>query len=181
MNQQAATQSEVEQIIKDLINDPNTSTAIQLGVDILEMERGKNGGYPRDLYHPHLDPVRVTNRAQEQALAAKGYARNYVHKHYPKMLYRRSSDPRWTEFGGIESRTIKSETAEKSLISANPGEWADNVVDLAPLAGVPTEDPKLAIARLEGQLAEARAAAAAQSKAEKDELRESRIFKTSKA
>jgi hypothetical protein len=157
-----AAQNEIAALIKRVRTDPRANNRPVLGVNQIETMRAQNGGYPRDLYHQHLAPVTVLSLDEEQAVSAKGYVRNYIHQAYPAMRYRRNYSAKFEAASFVETCTVSSKDEDAALgkqpVPANCGLWCANPNDLEPLPDAPAEDPNVTIARLEGQLAEARAA-----------------------
>jgi hypothetical protein len=144
-------------------------------VNTIMVMKGRNGGYPKDLYHQHLDPIVAINEDQENYAIAQGYGPTYIDKRYPKMLLRRNMHPKFaakadpslgapddtSTFKGneyVEERIVANEKAEKILLAGKVptgcSQWVEKLTDL-PDPDAPDEDQSLLIARLEGQLAEA--------------------------
>src|SRR5689334_6757152 len=103
----SAHQQEVERLLQEIRQTPGANNEPVLGVNLIDLQRGAKGGYPRHLYHESLDPAVVLNRKEEQALATHGYVRDYKHKTHPKYLFRRNFDPRFEKSEFIEDRLIE--------------------------------------------------------------------------
>lgn len=142
---QEVTNAEVQSILTKL-RDPRGFNKPVLMVNILAAMQGRNGGYPLNLYHPTLDAQQVFDDAQEESLTRLGYTRNYVHRHYPKALYRRNYTQAGTgykfqdsEF--IESITVKSQLEEDQKRSQpTPRMCSDWAYHPDELPQVPTEE-----------------------------------------
>lgn len=161
-----------QQIVKDLLAqfyDKRANNAPPLGINLIEIARAQNNGYPRFLYHQTHPPVNVDNELQENALAQRGYVRNYIRHAFPRTLYRRnlatvrqrigeSKDyediPKFPDF--VETAVANNADHEKSLkgarVPALCSAWCDDCAHLPDLEDGPTEDKDATIARLRGQL-----------------------------
>lgn len=163
-------QERVQKILTELQNTPGTTNDPVLAVNQLEMQRAKNNGYPRHMYHERLTPVSVNNRGQEEAMAREGYVRNYILHAYPKFLFRRNLDPKFDarrdpatnaqlSEAFVEERLVKTAEDEAALRKMHTpkgcGPWCARIPDIEPIPEGPDEDPQLEIERLKGQLAEA--------------------------
>lgn len=171
MKQPPATNKEINELIASLTKDPDASNDIALGTDIIEMERAKNGGYPRNMYHQSLQPVIVTNRSQESAVSARGYVRNYIHQEFPRMLHRRNPDVKFKASDYVESRTVIDDNAMAALMKSRTpegcSEWGWTAADLPEIVVDSKEAQSLMIAKLQGQLEELRKNQEAQNEAPK--------------
>lgn len=164
-----ATEQEITRSILAELNDNRATNELPLGIDQLDLMRGKNGGYPRDMYHASHAPVRVTNKDQETAMAQRGYVRNYIKHAYPKMIFRRNlitikqrigdtkeyeDVPKFEDF--TETRTVLSPEHEKaSLAERAPrgcSQWVADHADLPPISDETTGDKDATINRLQGKL-----------------------------
>jgi len=151
------------------------STKPTLMVNTIAVMRGRNNGYPKNLYHESFEPRIAINEDQEDMLRAQGYGDIYIRRNYPKMLFRRNMHPKFaakadpsmgspddtSTFKGnefVEERTVRDEKAEKALLAAKVpngcSPWFEKLTDLPELDAT-EEDQSLLIARLQGQLAEA--------------------------
>lgn len=139
----------VRRIMQELVSAPGTNNEPDLAINQLRQMVARNKGFPCHLYHPVLDPVVVINSAQKKALMAQGYVENYIHKDYPRMLFKRNMDPKFEVEEFIEKRVVKDAVAEKTLLAQG---WANSPADCEPLAPEAEEDPKVTIARLQERL-----------------------------
>jgi hypothetical protein len=147
--QNETQEQKAARILRELANEPRNSSDPILGVNVQEMQRAKNGGYPRDLYHQTLQPVQVMNRSQEMAMAGMGYVRNYIHRHYPKFMYCRNMAKKFEASGFVEERLVHNEAQEHQLLNQK---WRCSIGELEAPDAPPSEDPKITIARLQGQI-----------------------------
>jgi hypothetical protein len=160
------------QIVKDLLAqffDARANNATPLGVDMLEQMRGKNGGYPRFLYHSVHEPVQVTNKEQETALSQRGYVRDYRRHNYPRTLYRRNLNtvktrildskefedvPKFPDF--VETIVARTKEHEEEIANQRTPDkcsaWVDDMSLLPEIDSGPGESKDATIARLRGQL-----------------------------
>lgn len=164
-----ATEQEIIRALIAGMSDTRGTTELPLGVDQLELMRGKNNGYPRDMYHAVHPPVRATSRDMETAFAQRGYVRNYIKHSYPKMIFRRNlitikqrigdtkeyeDVPKFEDF--TETRTVLSAEHEKaSLAERAPrgcSQWVADHADLPPISDETTGDKDATINRLQGKL-----------------------------
>lgn len=161
-----------QQIVKDLLAqfyDKRANNAPPLGINLLEISKAQNGGYPLTLYHSIHKPVIVDNLQQEQAIAQRGYVRNYIRHNYPRTLYRRnmatvkqrigeSKDyediPKFPDF--VETAVANDADHEKGLkgarVPALCSAWCVDCAHLPEMEDGPAEDKDAVIARLRGQL-----------------------------
>jgi hypothetical protein len=163
--------TDVRETIKKLRMDPRVDNKPVLAVRMMEMLRGKNGGYPVHMYHETLDPVcDVDTEQMEVALAQMGYVRNYIKRSYPTWLHRRNLHPKFEENDFVESVQVASAEEKAKLLKkdtpAGAYGWHTEMNMLEPLPDASPEEHDKAIARLEGQLAEARAQAEKRGKKE---------------
>lgn len=159
-----AVHPDVQRILdahKDVI-----STDPVLMIDILEMQKARNKGFPKWMYHKELPAVQVTNREQQQAVSREfGFVEYYVPQAFPAYMYRRNMDRKFEDADlnsgrcgdFVEARLVKSlaelEALEKERKPKTAvGEWFAAVTDLPPVEDGPSEDPKVTIARLQGEL-----------------------------
>lgn len=166
--QQTMSQRDVDQFLTEARMAPTNKSPRVLGINQLPLMRAKNNGYPIDMYHPVHDMRKALKEEEELALAGMGYSRQYTRKEYPKAMFRRNMDPKFepafdaastlqTNIGFVEERTVRSADEEKALRAmkpkANQSIWFEKVTDIPEIEDGPTEDPKVTIARLEGELA----------------------------
>src|SRR5437879_4657210 len=71
------------------------STKPTLMVNTILVMKGRNNGYPKDLYHEKFEPRSAVNEDQESMLLAQGYQPQYIDRRYPKMLFRRNTHPKF--------------------------------------------------------------------------------------
>lgn len=168
-------QHELAEKIKQIRLTPGADNKPVLAVNIEMLQRAKNGGYPKHLYHATMTPVVALSDKEEQVYFEHGYQANYSHRDFPKWLYRRNTDPRFAlsaseidhqhKVGGylrepfVEAVQVNTKEEETVLIKkAKPstaGPWEDAITDLEALPDSPAEDHEVTIARLQGQLEEA--------------------------
>lgn len=152
-----------EQITLDAIDalnakciDPAANNEVMLAVDIQALNRAKNGGYPREMYHATMAPRLALNRLQESNLAEAGYGRQYRMHSYPKWLHRRNLDPKMEAQDFMESRLVKTEAEHAALLKqrvpATCEQWVTNAAELSELPEAQIEHPSVTIARLQGEL-----------------------------
>lgn len=152
-----------EQITLDAIDalnakciDPGANNEVMLSVDIQVLNRAKNGGYPREMYHATMAPRLALNRIQESNLAEAGYRRNYILQSYPKWLHRRNLDPKMEPAGFMESRLVKTEAEHAALLKqrvpATCEQWVTDAAQLSELPEAQIEHPSVTIARLQGKI-----------------------------
>lgn len=170
-----ATMNDVQAILAKIRPASENNPPVN-GLNLYNMVKATKGGYPAHLFHESLDPVICLRPDQEDELSKLGYVRNYIPRNYPRTLFRRNTDPHFdakfdeaskqqiTEHA-VETRIARDEAHERAIRKerkpATAGEWAYRVDDLEPLPDDNAqEDAALVVARLEGQLAEARAQAA---------------------
>lgn len=146
---------EIQETLRSLQN-PKVNNKPVLGVNVLEHQRARNGGYPLHMYHESLDPVAVLNEDQEQAMAERGYVRHYVRREYPKWKFRRNLDPKFQGDDYVEARLVRSREAEQDLLKHRGpqgcGPWVNSALDIEPLPDSMHEPAEVKIARLEGEL-----------------------------
>lgn len=143
------------------------------GLNLHNMQKATKGGYPKFLYHETLEPQYVTREDQELELAQLGYVTTYIPRSYPRTLFRRNPDPRFaakfaegtgtltqTTEHQVEERIVRDKEHEarirKERRPAGASDWVYRLEDLPAPPEAEGEDPAVTIARLEGQLAEAR-------------------------
>ena len=150
-------------------SDSRADNEMPLGINIIEQMRGKNGGFPRFMYHRTEAPQQVTNRSQQEQLAKMGYVVYYVRHDFPCTLYRRNMEtlkqrigeskefedvPKFPDF--VETISAKSqehmETLMTNRVPAKCSAWVQNCAELPEVDNGPTEDPQAVIAQLRGQL-----------------------------
>jgi hypothetical protein len=183
------TDREVQDFLARVRKDPRTTNPRILQVQMTIAARGKNGGFPHDMYHDSLSPVTVQNVEEEMIMSQAGFYSEYRHRSFPVTLFRRNMHPRFEkspeerqriqaltpEARAIEMATVnehdyieeclvhtQAELDAKLAIPARKGvtsAWVRKFAEVEPFEQPSNEDPALAIARLEGQLAEARAKA----------------------
>ena len=164
-----ASEQDITREILAQLNDNRATNELPLGVDQIDLMRGKNGGYPRDMYHATHQPVRVTNRDQEAAMAQRGYVRNYIKHSYPKMIFRRNGTTIKQRIGDtkefdevakfpdfVETRTVFSAEHEKASLAERPprlcSPWTTEYSQLPPIDDETARDKDAEIARLRGKL-----------------------------
>lgn len=169
--QQTFSQAEADGFLNTARTAASTGNPRVLGINAIPLMRAKHNGYPVDMYHPTLAMRQAYKEEEEQALAQVGYQRQYIAKAYPKAMFRRSMAPKFepqfdaatgiqTNLGFVEEVHCRDAEHEKMLRAMHPkkGEsaWFYRFVDIPTLDDGPFEDPAVTIARLQGQLAEAR-------------------------
>jgi len=135
-----------------------------LMIDLIAQVKAANKGYPKWMHHAVLAPVQVINGKQEAALRPEGYKLEYIPQSFPAFVFRRNMDPKFEkadpvlgspgEF--IEQRLVKNQSDLDELLKARApktavGGWCE-FENLPEATAGPTEDPKITIARLQGQL-----------------------------
>lgn len=164
-----ATEQEITRDILAQLNDNRATNELPLGIDQLDLMRGKNGGYPRDMYHSSHAPVRVTNKDQEMAMVQRGYVRNYIKHAYPKMIFRRNlttvkkrigetkeyeDAPKFDDF--VETRVVSSQEQERSALAERAprgcSQWVSDHADLPPISDETAGDKDATIYRLQGKI-----------------------------
>lgn len=163
MNAQQERQAEIDVLMKQYDNPKATNKPV-LMINIIRQQLAKNEGLPKWMYHADLAPQHVRNDDQENALRGQGYGLNYVLQSYPAFVFRRNMDPKFEKADPvsgapgdfIEMRQVKDEAALATLMQQRPpktaiGTWG-KYADLPPAEDGPAEDPKVTIARLQGQL-----------------------------
>lgn len=173
---QQTTMRDVEDVLAKYHNDSRVTKEPVLMSEILEMERLKNKGFPKWMHHAGLPSVEVTNKDQERGLMEKGYQVSYIHKEYPKFIFRRNTEstvipacmianvliPERVAFkfaapDHIEERQIKNPAEEAKYrdmeVEQGCTGWFDLVADIPKKKRANEEDPAVTIARLQGQLA----------------------------
>lgn len=163
-----AQQRAADQAQRDAQLDPNTTSPEVLGINIRNMMIARKGGYPVDMYHPDLAPRQALNAKDEAALAQFGYSRRWTAKEYPKAMFRRNMSPKFeprfdpatgiqTNISFVEERVVRSEQEERELnamlVGKGQSKWFAKLDELPPMDDELAEDPKIIIARLEGELA----------------------------
>jgi hypothetical protein len=166
--EQTMSQREVDQFLTEARMAPTNKSPRVLGINQITIMRAKQNGYPVDMHHPTMEMRQAFKEEEEMALASLGYQRNYIAKEYPKALFRRNMSPRFEpqfdpatqiqlNHDFVEEKVCRSEDQEKALraMKPKPGQsaWFDKITDLPPLDDSLAEDPKVTIARLEGQVA----------------------------
>jgi len=168
--------SQVAETLKRIRTDPRANNKPVLGVNVDMMNRAKNGGYPKHMYHEREDAVVVMNEDEEQGVSRLGYVAHYIRRTFPKVLFRRNMNERYgvseaeekraRELGSFVSRepfveemTVRNaqeeEVALKRPAGKGCGKWVELITDLEPLPQDNSEDAALEIARLKGRLEEA--------------------------
>lgn len=165
-----ATMKDVEAILSQIRPPENANPAV-LAINALTIMRAKQNGYPKHIYHETLEPVLALNEFQYRELMKLGYVEHYIPREHPKMLFRRNMDPRFNlrrdpstneplNHDHVEERTVRSKEADAALrkqpAPAGCGPWVSKLTDIEPLPDGPDEAPDVTIARLQGQLDEAR-------------------------
>jgi len=166
--EQNMTQSQVDQFLRDARDSTRQENPQVLAINQVAMMRAKRNGYPVDMYHEKFEMRQAMKPEEEQALAQLGYQRQYIHKHYPKVLFRRNMDakfePTFDEASGIQLTnafvqqiTVKDEKHEKEVRAMKPkagqSVWVNTLAELPPIEEGPAEDPAVTTARLEGEIA----------------------------
>jgi|SRR5579859_6358405 len=166
----APCMADVQEIMSKLRPSKNANPPI-LGLNALKMMRAQQNGFPKDMYHQHLEPQLALHEDHERELQKLGYTDTYIRQEYPKTLYRRNMDPRFAERRDqasgqilsepwVEERIVKSKEREEALLKervpATAGPWVARITDIDPLPSESEEDLTQTIARLQGQLDEAR-------------------------
>ena len=165
-----ASMQDVEKIMSALRPTKNSNPPV-LAIRCLAIMREKQNGYPKHLYHESLEPVLALNEDQHAELMKIGYVEHYIPREYPKILFRRNMDPKFNlrrdvatneplNHDHVEERIVRSQEAEakvrKQPVPQGCGPWVSKLDDIEPLPDGPEEDPDVTIARLQGELAEAR-------------------------
>jgi len=162
-----ATIQEQQDAIKALMAQYEHNEATNepiLMIDLIAQQKAANKGFPKWMYHATLAPVQVINSKQEVAIRAEGYSPTYIMQSFPAFVFRRNMDPKFEkadpvigspgEF--IEQRSVKTQAELDELLKQRQpktviGTWCE-YADLPEATAGPTEDPKITIARLQGQL-----------------------------
>jgi hypothetical protein len=157
-------QQEIQRILAQYDNPAATNEPV-LMIDIIAQQQARNMGFPKWLYHSHLEPVQIKNKEQENALRKEGYTTNYIHRSFPAFVFRRNMEAKFEDadmLSGapgdfIEQRMVKSQEAFVALGKERKprtviGDWCFDLSELPPIAEGPKEDPAVTIARLQGQL-----------------------------
>jgi len=168
METRQATPEMVQKVLAGL-QQPGINNSQVLGVHIINMQRAKNQGFPHDMYHENLEPVRVDNAEQELALSTQfGFVNHYIRQEWPQHWYRRNFSPKFEkqnmtnsvaddEF--IESRLVRNADDLAKLkaqrVPKSCSAWVFRLSELPALPEQGAEDPSVTIARLQGQLDEA--------------------------
>lgn len=165
---QTMSQRECDQFLQEARMAPTTKSPRVLGINQIPLMRAKNNGYPVDMFHESLEMRQAMREEEEMALANMGYQRQYIPKEYPKALFRRNMAPKYepqfdpstnlqTNNAFVEEVVCRDPKQEKTLrlMKVGPGlsEWFEKITDIPELEDGPTEDPKVTIARMEGQIA----------------------------
>lgn len=173
---------DVQQVLHAL-REGNKENPDVLAIDGYNVMLALNKGFPKHMYHATLDPVVALDKQDERGLTELGYQAAYIPRDFPCYIHRRNFSPRFAlatdpitrmpqtdklEF--IESRVVHSRAEYDRVMKEPkppmpmgipaPGPWVKTVTDIPPIEADSEEDKVLAIARLEGQLIEARQAAA---------------------
>jgi hypothetical protein len=174
--QQSMSQAEVDRAVREMRMTPQNRNKPVLGIFLAAQMQAKRMGFPKHMYHATLAPRLALDEIEEEAYNNQGYTTQYIPREYPKFLYRRNMDPRYephfdratnilTNEPYVEGREVKDEHAEKLLRTMKPkagqSVWYTSVAEIndkEPIQDGPEEDPAVTIARLEGELAGARAA-----------------------
>lgn len=166
--EQTMSQSEVDRFLQEARSAPTSKSPRVLGINQIAILRAKNNGYPVDMHHPTMEMRQAFKEEEEMALGQLGYQRAYIPKQYPKALFRRNMAPKFepqfdlatqiqTNHAFVEERTVRNEQEEKALRLMKPkkgeSEWFEAIAALPPIEDGPSEDPKVTIARMEGELA----------------------------
>lgn len=168
--------SQVTETLKRVRMDPRANNKPVLGVNVDMLNRAKNGGYPKHMYHENGEPVVALNEDEEQALSRLGYGPYYIKRAFPKIIYRRNMSPRFaiteaeekraTELGHrvsrepfVEEMTVTSAEEEAELLkkpaARGCSKWVAKITELEPMPEDNAQDSALEIARLKGRLEEA--------------------------
>lgn len=171
---QTLTPEGVQKLLSDVRQSAGRGNPPVRGVDIYNQMRAKNAGFPKFMNPPADSPLRpeCVNTVDEQlALEGRGYTESYTHRAWPHFVHRRNmnkkfaglldnGDPDPAARPYIESRQCPSKEVfdnwNKVKEGNGVGSWKMSLLEIEPLEEG-GEDPALAIARLEGQLEEARA------------------------
>lgn len=169
---------DVSQVLRAL-REGSTSNPDVLAIDTYNMMRVIARGFPKHMYHATLDPVQANDEQDVKGLKELGYVDHYIPREFPKWIYRRNFHPKFRleidpatnlpkmdslEF--IESRIAKTEADLARMMkeptpwmpqgTPKPGPWVTNVNDIPPIEAGTEEERALEMARLQGQLEEAR-------------------------
>ncbi len=157
-------QLEIQRILAQHDNPAATNEPV-LMIDIIRQQQAANKGFPHWMYHASLLPVQVKNIQQVAAMKREGYGMNYIPQNYPAYVFRRNMDMKFEkadpvkgspgEF--IEMQLVKDEAGWATLQKARQpstviGEWCQELSNLPPATEGLNEDPRITIARLQGQL-----------------------------
>lgn len=126
------TAEQAQKIIAELRNPQGQQGPVMMN-QIQEIIRANNRGYPVNLYHATEDAVVATNEQMEAALREIGYGRTYIHKHFPKFVFRRNDDPKLRDSDYIESRVVKDEQELETVKKQyRPGcsAWFESAADV---------------------------------------------------
>lgn len=163
----ALSNKEVQDLLKKL-REPLTDNEPVLAINQRATQIAQGGGFPLDMYHETLEPQQALDRAQEAKLVELGFTRYYIHRDYPRMMYRRNQNQRFAPVidpatkqtintPWIEMRTVRSKDEQHALEAerapAGCGPWMTSAGDIEALPADPVEAPSVKIARLEGELA----------------------------
>lgn len=164
MTEQAVLESPHPEYVKELMakyaHEGVTNKPVLMS-DLMELNRIRNSGYPLWMYHATALPQMVINQGQMEALRTIGYRPQiYIHHDFPAMFLRRNMDPKFAESPlgeHIEGFTAKDQAALDAAQKARKpktvvGGWVATVAELPEIEDGPAEDPKVTIARLEGEL-----------------------------
>jgi len=170
---QTLTPDGVQKLLSDVRQSAGRGNPPIRGIDIYNQMRAKNAGFPKFMYPPLDSPLRpecVYKIDEQIALEERGYTMQYQVRNWPHMIHRRNmskkfageldnGDPDPSVHPYIESRVCKSkdefDALNKQKQNSGVGPWKMSLLEVEPLEEG-GEDPALVIARLEGQLAEAR-------------------------
>lgn len=157
--------AEVEKVLAKFAQKGITNKPV-LAVNLLRMQQLRNDGFPLHMYHETLQPQIVQNESQREALVDMGYGERYIRHNWPAFLFRRNMDKKFDlpnpskgdpgDF--IEARVFKSQAdldaeSGKRAPKTAVGGWVPKVTMLPAIEDGPSEDPKVTIARLQGELA----------------------------
>ncbi len=164
---QTLSQREVDAQLRDVSMQPRGHNPRSLGIRTIEMMLAKNNGYPKPMYHQTLEVRYAMKEEEEISLSSLGYSTQYIAKQYPKALFRRNMEPKYepqfdpatnlqTNLAFVQEITCRDEKHERELRLMKPkkgqSDWFERITDVPAMDDAPDEDPKVTIARLQGEL-----------------------------
>src|SRR5260370_24010642 len=89
------TNGDVQDLLARIRRDPRTDNPRVTVIGQLQQMKWKNGGYPLDMHHDPLLPIRVNNEKEEEAMAQARFPREHNHRDYPKFPCPRNLHPKF--------------------------------------------------------------------------------------